>query len=147
MNTNLSNLINKGETVAVALSGGSDSMALLYYMLSQAEKFQFNLVAINVEHGIRGEESVSDSQFVSRQCNALGVPLMSYSINCIEEAKKQKLSLEQVARKLRYECFYDALSKGKCDKIATAHHLDDSVESVLFNLFRGTGIKGLSGIK
>ncbi len=147
MNVNLSNLINKGETVAVALSGGSDSMALLYYMISQAEKLPFNLIAINVEHGIRGEESLLDSKFVASQCKALSVPLLTYSIDCVKEAKKQKLSIEQVARKLRYECFYDALSKGKCDKIATAHHNDDNVESVLFNLFRGTGIKGLTGIK
>ncbi len=147
MNVNLSNLINKGETVAVALSGGSDSMSLLYYMLSQAEKFPFNVVAINVEHGIRGKESILDSEFVASQCKALSVPLITYSVNCIKESKKQKLSIEQVARKLRYDCFYDALSQGKCDKIATAHHLDDNVESVLFNLFRGTGIKGLSGIK
>jgi tRNA(Ile)-lysidine synthase len=139
-----SKYLTSDDIVAVALSGGRDSMALLHMLLSVLPKNR--LKAINVEHGIRGEESLLDSKFVASQCKALCVPLLTYSIDCVKEAKKQKLSIEQVARKLRYECFYDALSKGKCDKIATAHHNDDNIESVLFNLFRGTGLKGLIGI-
>ena len=136
----------KNKTVAVALSGGSDSMALIYYMQSVIEKFSFKLIALNVEHGIRGADSVADTDFVINYCKENSIPLLTYTINCLEKAEKEKLSVEQAARALRYECFYDALTNNKCDLIATAHHSKDNMESVLFNLFRGTGLSGASGI-
>ena len=68
MHVDLNKFINAGDTVAVALSGGSDSMALLHYMQSQAEKYRYFLVAINVEHGIRGQSSISDTEFVKEYC-------------------------------------------------------------------------------
>ncbi|MBQ0099504.1 MAG: tRNA lysidine(34) synthetase TilS, partial [Firmicutes bacterium] len=131
----------------VALSGGSDSMALLDFMLSESNKYGIKIVAINVEHGIRGEESKSDSNFVKEYCKAHNVPLYYYEIDCLSFAKENSLSLEEGARALRYKCFYNAINEGKCDKVATAHHLNDNFESVLLNLFRGTGIKGLKGIE
>ena len=76
-----------------------------------------------------------------------GIELISYSVDSVKEAKDFKLSLEQAARKLRYACFYDAINSGKADKIATAHHQRDNAETVLFNVFRGTGIKGVAGIE
>lgn len=136
----------KNETVAVALSGGSDSMALLYYMLDNAEKYQIKIIAINVEHGIRGKASENDTEFVKGICKKKNVPLLCYSVDSIKKATEDKLTLEQAARTLRYDCFYDALNSGKCDKVATAHHSRDNLESILFNLFRGTGIKGICGI-
>lgn len=136
-----------GRTVAVALSGGKDSMALLELMKNSQNQFNFTLVAINVEHGIRGESSLADSLFVKNYCNTIGVPLYTYSVDAPEYAKQNNLSLEQSARVLRYQCFYDAISKGNCDVVATAHHKNDNAESVLFNLFRGSGLKGVSGIK
>ncbi len=147
MKIDLSNLINKNSVVAVAVSGGSDSMALLYYMQKNAENLGFSLIALNVEHGIRGAESINDSNFVKSYCIKHDIPLLFYAVDSITYAKQNKLSLEQSARILRYNCFYDALSKKKCDIIATAHHLKDNAESVLFNLFRGTGIKGITGIE
>ncbi len=146
MKINLAEFINKNETVAVALSGGSDSMALLHYMHKNAKDYGFNVIAINVEHGIRGEQSKKDTEFVKNYCDNLGVELICYSVDCIAYSKKQKLSLEEGARKLRYDCFFNAITNGKCSKIATAHHLRDNVESILLNLFRGTGLKGLAGI-
>lgn len=147
MLTQISNYIKPNQTVAVALSGGGDSMALLYYMLTESKKFPFNVVAINVEHGIRGENSVKDTEFVKRFCDDNGVNLFCYSVDSLTYARENKLSIEQAARKLRYDCFFDALDKGLCDKVATAHHLSDLTESVLINVFRGTGIKGVVGIK
>ena len=145
MNIDLSK-IKYGDIVAVALSGGEDSVFLLYNLLELSTVKNFKVCAINVEHGIRGEESLKDSMFVKDICLKLQVPLHSYSVNAVEYAKENKLSLEQAARKLRYDCFYDLLERGKCNKIATAHHLKDNAESVLFNLFRGSGQKGLGGI-
>ena len=136
-----------GKTVAVAVSGGADSMALLHYVMNHRDKFRFKIVAINVEHGIRGENSLRDTAFVKEYCSAQGVPLYEYKVDAPKKARKDKIPLEQAARILRYGCFYDAVSKGKCDAVLTAHHSSDNLESVLFNLFRGTGIKGLTGIR
>lgn len=147
MNIDLSRFVNKGETVAVACSGGGDSMALLHYLRSECEKYKITVVALNVEHGIRGDESKKDSLFVKDYCEKEGIPLLFYEIDSIQYAKTQKLSLEEGARELRYRCFSDAIKKGACDKIATAHHLSDQFESVLMNLFRGTALKGLTGIE
>lgn len=147
MQVNLTNSIGSNQTVGIALSGGSDSMALLHYMLSESKKYHFNVIAINVEHGIRGETSKSDTNFVINYCKNNGIKLLTYSVDCPTFAKENKLSLEQAGRILRYQCFNQAIESKACDKVATAHHLKDNFESVLFNLFRGTGIKGLVGIE
>lgn len=142
----LSNIKDKNLTIGVALSGGGDSMALIHYLSEQQPANNFKIVAINVEHGIRGPESISDSNFVKRYCERNNIPLKCYAVDCPKYAKENKLTLEQSARILRYNCFYDAINTGFCNKIATAHHSKDNLESVLLNLFRGTGIKGLKGI-
>lgn len=134
------------KTVAAAVSGGSDSMALLSLLISSPKKYGAKVVAINVEHGIRGESSVSDSAFVKKYCEDNGIPFISYSVKAAEYAENNKLSVEQAARILRYRCFENAVNSGKCDVVATAHHALDNLESVLFNLFRGTGLKGICGI-
>ena len=139
--------VKENEIIAVATSGGSDSMALLHYAFSQSKIFGFNVIALNVEHGIRGKDSVSDTDFVKNFCLEHSIPIVCYSVDCIKKANEEKLSIEQAARILRYDCFFDAIKNGKCDKVATAHHIRDNAESVLFNLFRGTGLKGVSGIE
>lgn len=138
------NLDNK--VVAVALSGGSDSVALFHYLKDNQTKYGYSLKAINVEHGIRGEQSKKDSFFVVQLCNKYNVPLLSYQVDAIDFAKNDKLSLEESARILRYRCFFFAISNGLCDLIATAHHQKDNAETVLFNIFRGAGANGLTGI-
>ncbi len=138
------NLENK--VVAVALSGGSDSVALLHYMKSQADMYRYTLKAINVEHGIRGENSIKDSLFVKNLCEKLSIPLKTFSVDAPTFSKENKYSLEEGARILRYNCFLRAISEGFCDLVATAHHESDNFESLLFNLFRGSGLSGVSGI-
>ena len=135
------------DIVAVALSGGSDSMALLHFLSDNAKALGYQVIALNVEHGIRGQESISDTAFVIDYCKNNGIPIVCYKVDSLKKAKEDKLSIEQAARILRYECFYKAIESGKCNKVATAHHGGDNVESVLLNFFRGTGIKGLTGIK
>ena len=139
--------ISPNQTIAAAVSGGQDSMALLHFLNANAKALRFNIVALNVEHGIRGTSSLKDTEFVKSYCKKNNIPLLTYSVNAIEKSEKDKISLETAARTLRYECFYSAIKDGKCDKVATAHHRKDNFETVLFNLFRGTGIKGLIGIK
>ena len=139
-------LFNKKEVVAVALSGGADSVCLLHLLHTHAEELDITVKAINVEHGIRGEASLKDSEFASSLCRLLNVELKSYSVNTPLLSEQKGYSMEQAARVLRYECFDNALIGGFCDKIATAHHSNDNAETVLFNLLRGSALEGVCGI-
>ena len=129
--------------VGVALSGGRDSVAL-FYALKQAGE---NIVAINVEHGIRGENSLKDSEFVKEFCKAQGVKLYSFSVDVPTFAKAQGYTIEQAARVLRYQVFDKAVEDGLCDIVAIAHHSDDLAETLLMRILRGTGTKGLVGMR
>ncbi len=129
--------------ICVALSGGRDSVALL----DMLREGGYDVSAVNVEHGIRGEESVSDSRFVSELCASMGVPLFAYSVDAPAFSAQNGYTLEQGARILRYGIFDELLNEKKCDYIALAHHLDDQVETVLMRILRGTGIKGLTGMR
>ncbi len=140
------NLFKKGETVAVALSGGRDSACLFHLMLENAEELGITVKAINVDHGIRGENSEKDSRFVAELCKKRGVPLFFRKYDCLKYAAESGSGVEEAARKKRYECFENAVEGGFCDKIATAHHLSDNAETVLLNLFRGAAGGGAKGI-
>lgn len=131
-------------TVCVAVSGGRDSVALLHCLKRlEAESLRLRIIAANVEHGIRGEASKSDSKFVESLCKNLGVPLYSFCVNAPEFAKSNGYTMEQSARILRYEIFDKLLNDGVCDYIALAHHLDDQIETVFMRIIRGTGVRGL----
>ena len=147
MLANLESFNLKNKTVAVALSGGSDSICLLHFLNSKKEDFSFTLKAVNVEHGIRGESSKSDSAFVKDLCLSLSIPLYSFEVDAPTYCKENNLTLEEGARALRYNCFYKAIKEGFCDFVATAHHESDNFETLLFNLFRGTGMDGVKGIE
>ena len=140
------NFIRKGETIAVALSGGKDSIALVSILFDNADKLGITVKAINVEHGIRGETSLRDSLFVADFCKNRGIPLKSFSIDCKKFAADHGYGVEEGARIARYKFFLQAIEEGFCDKVATAHHLSDSVETLLFNLFRGASVAGVTGI-
>ena len=139
-------ILKKGHTYAVALSGGEDSMCLYSMALSLREKHDIKVVAINVDHSIRGEESERDSDFVKNICKKDGIELFFKKVDVPKLAKEKGMSLEEAARILRYEVFYEAISSHFCDHVMTAHHLLDSIETILFKLFRGTSPSGLGGI-
>lgn len=132
--------------VGVAVSGGADSMCLLSLLMSYPDR-RFKIIVINVEHGIRGEESIADSEFVKEFATQHGLEFIGISVNAPEYALSNKVSLESAARILRYEFFEDLLSNGMVDHIALAHHADDICETVLMRIFRGTGLEGLKGIQ
>lgn len=138
--------IKKGETIAVAVSGGKDSMCLLSLLFSGAKESGITVKAVNVDHSIRGKESENDSAFVKNYCEKSGIPLFYEKVDAIEYSEKNGLSLEEGARILRYGVYERAVKSGFCDKIATAHHESDNFETILFNLFRGTSVRGLTGI-
>lgn len=140
------NLFNKGDVVAIALSGGKDSVCLFHLVLQSAKELGITVKAINVEHGIRGEASKNDSLFVEKLCKGYNVPLKALSFDCIAYSKENGLTVEEGARRFRYTNFLNLIEEGFCDKVATAHHLSDNVETVLLNLFRGSSPSGLNGI-
>ena len=137
--------INRGETIGVALSGGRDSVCLLHCLLSARESLGFSLCVINVEHGIRGEASKSDTEFCRRLAASYDLPFFTFSVDAPALSKKQGLSIEEAARILRYDCFFKCIKSGVCDKVAVAHHLSDRVETILFNLLRGSSLSGAKG--
>ncbi len=147
MLVDLSRFNLKNKTIAVAISGGSDSVCLLHFLSTLSTKIGFSLKAINVEHGIRGESSKKDSAFVKNLCATLSIPLRCFEVDAPKYCKDNSLSIEEGARALRYACFYTAIEEGFCDLVATAHHESDNFETMLFNLFRGTGMDGVKGIK
>lgn len=136
-------MLRGGETVTVALSGGADSCALLCVLNELKERLGITLKACHINHNLRGEESDRDERFVRELCERLGVPLTVYSVD-VRAALGKHESIEEAARRLRYECFDKTTVSGGI--IATAHTANDSAETVLMNLIRGTGTKGLSGI-
>lgn len=136
-----------GKRICAAVSGGVDSMSLLHMLKEESGEYGFSLCAVHCEHGIRGESSLADSRFVAETCRAWRLPLYSFAADCPAEAKEKKISLETAAREFRYRCFEQLLDEGKADFIATAHHLGDEAETVLFRLCRGSSLSGAGGIE
>lgn len=135
-------LLENTSEVTVALSGGADSMSLLYALNSLKERLGITLSAAHLNHMIRGNEAMRDEEFVKRACERLNIPLFCERIDVPAYAKQRKLSTELAAREVRYE-FLSRVSKGL---VATAHTASDNLETVLFNLTRGSALKGLCGI-
>ena len=121
-------------------------MCLLDIIADKSAEFGFDFVVVNVEHGIRGEISKRDSEFVRSYAISCGYEIMSFSVDCLDYAEQNGLSVETAARELRYRCFSDLINSGAVDKIATAHHAADQTETILLRLARGTGVAGLGGI-
>lgn len=135
-------LLSKKKRVLVAVSGGLDSMALCHLML----KAEFPFAIAHCNFNLRGKESDGDEYFVKAFANTHNIEFYSTKFDTKSFAETNKLSIQEAARKLRYNWFLELLNRKKLDCVATAHHLNDNIETVLFNLSRGTGIKGLRGI-
>ena len=134
-------LIKAGDRVAVAVSGGADSVALLLLLLELRPELGIVLSVAHVNHKLRGAESDGDEWFVAELAGAHELELMAKSSPVTGRG-----SIEAAARKLRYEFFRELVRSGKAATIATGHTLDDQAETVLLRIFRGTGIRGLAGI-
>ena len=139
-------LLKKGDGVIVALSGGADSVCLLHILISLKEEYDLSISAAHFNHGIRGEEADRDERFVSQLCESRGIPLFCEKADVPAAAAESCESLELCGRRLRYR-FLERIARDRGGaKIATAHHGGDNAETVLWNLTRGAGIGGLSGI-
>ena len=135
-------LLEPGQRVLVALSGGADSTALLLCLRALG----YDVAAAHLNHGLRGAEGDRDEQFVHSLCARLGVPLYAGSADVIGYAREAGVGTEEAARVLRYRFLEACADKASADRIATAHTADDNLETVLFHLARGSGTRGMAGI-
>jgi tRNA(Ile)-lysidine synthase len=132
----------KGKKLLLAISGGIDSMALVHLF----HQLQFDISIAHCNFQLRNEESDADAEFVKNQCRQLQLPIHIQKFDTNQFAKDYKLSIQLAARKLRYDWFSELLDQFSYDYLLTAHHLDDSLETFLINLTRGSGLDGLTGI-
>lgn len=139
------NFFKTKQTVLIALSGGADSVALLHFACALGKKKQFKVCACHVNHNLR-PTAKRDENLVINLCKELNVPLIVKKVAVKTLAKKEKLSLEHAARKLRYKALEESAAKFNAKVIAFAHHADDNVETFFLNILRGTQLKGLGGI-
>ena len=137
-------MLNMGDTVVIGLSGGADSVSLTSVLLSLKEELRLNLICAHVNHGIRGEEADGDERFCRNFCRDNGIEIKVLNADVPGQAKINSMGQEEYGRKIRYEFF--ASLAGENGKIATAHNLNDCVETLLFNLARGTSLKGACSI-
>lgn len=136
-------LLSEEKPVVVGISGGADSVALLHILVSLGYK----CIAAHCNFNLRGDESFRDEQFTIDFTKRLQVPLCKISFETNKYAQENRLSVEMAARELRYRWFEELLNTYDADAVAVAHHRDDSVETLLINLTRGSGLTGLTGIK
>ena len=140
-------MIRTGDLVAVGLSGGQDSVCLLSVLRALSEEMGFTLAALHVHHGIRGSEADGDALFCLTLCGSWGIPCEVAYVDVPTAAASGKQSLEEAARTERYRCLSEYGNRLGARRIAVAHHQEDNAETVLWNLFRGSGLKGLGGME
>ena len=140
-------MTDRGDGVLAAVSGGADSVCLLLLLNGMAAELGIRVFAFHMNHGIRGEEADRDEQFVGELCKQLEIPLTVAHEKVETYAEEHGLSGEEAGRILRYRHLEETAERYQCAKIAVAHHEDDDAETVLLNLFRGSGLAGLSGIR
>ena len=139
------NLINKNDKVIVAVSGGPDSMCLVDSLYKLKEELEFEIIVAHVNHGIR-EESEQEKVYVETYCKERNIPFNYLKVDVPTLSKEQKISEETCGRNVRYEFFEELRKKENANTIAVAHNLNDNVETVLLNIIRGCGLKGLTGM-
>ena len=139
------NMLTQNDTVIVGLSGGADSVALLHFLVSLREEFNLTVHACHINHMLRGDEADRDENFVKKLCEENNIELHILHADVHSQALERKIGTEQCGREIRYDFFEKTAEKFNA-KIATAHTASDNAETVIFNMTRGCGIKGLGGI-
>lgn len=139
-------LIESGDKIVIAVSGGPDSMCLLDVLRKLKEKLKIEIVVAHVNHSIR-EEADSETLYIKEYCNKHDIEIYIKKENVKELAKNDKIGLEEEGRKVRYKFFDEVLEKANANKIAIAHNMNDKAETVLMNIIRGSGSLGLKGIE
>ncbi len=139
-------MLPKGSTVLCALSGGADSMCLIHLLNQMGEAGGFTVIAAHYDHRLRGEESAFDAAFVAEWCVVHGIRCVIGEGDVRREADLQGQGIEETARQMRYSFLRRTADTVGATRIATAHHADDNVETLLLHLVRGSGLQGMTGI-
>ncbi len=140
-------MIESGDKVLIALSGGPDSVCLTHLLYTLQEKLKVQLYAAHLNHCIRGEEADKDEEFARTFAHSLNIPFFTKKVDVIALAAKRGISHEMAGREARYSFFNELLSEHSLDKIALAHNANDQAETILMRIMRGTGAEGLVGIR
>lgn len=140
------NLIEEGDRIVMAVSGGPDSIAMLDILIKIRDKLNFSLCVAHVNHMIR-EEAEEDKKFVENYCKKNNIDFYSKSIDVQKLANNNKIGTEEAGRLVRYDFFDEVLEKTNSNKIAIAHNKNDRAETIIMNTLRGSGISGLKGIE
>ena len=140
-------LLCKGATVVVGVSGGPDSIALLHYLVVNQSLWRINVIAVAVDHGLRGKESEEDLLFVKKYCEHISVPFIGKKVDVQNYKKIHRVSTQVAARNCRYDCFKEVIEQYDAKFLALAHHGDDQIETMLMRQVRGAHGYGLAGIK
>jgi tRNA(Ile)-lysidine synthase len=139
-------MLNSGDRVGVAVSGGPDSVALLKLLAMIAGDWNLELVILHMNHGIRGEESDRDESFVKKLGRTMEIAVTTKFVSIPGLRKKKKASLEDISREERYRFFREAAQSEGLNKVALGHNLNDQAETVIINFLRGSGMRGLKGM-
>ncbi|HYQ98315.1 MAG TPA: tRNA lysidine(34) synthetase TilS, partial [Candidatus Nitrosocosmicus sp.] len=140
-------MLSPGQRILVAVSGGPDSVALLYLLHDLREEFELTIEVAHLQHGIRGEEAIEDARFVARLAEQLSLICHLKEIDLPQlKIASRKASLEEIGRFERYKFFAETAQLHRLDVVATAHTADDQAETIVMRLFRGAGRTGLRGI-
>ena len=139
-------LLGRGERILIGLSGGADSVCLTRYLMTAREEFGIELLAVHVNHGIRGSEAERDETFVRKFCSRWKIELEVAAVDVPKLAQAGGMSLEEAGRIARYETFDRLAHTRGCSKIAVAHHANDLAETMIFRMVRGTGPGGLAAM-
>ena len=141
------NLIDAGDRVLLGCSGGADSVCLLYLLADLQKTLSFELSVLHVHHHLRGSEADADAELVRAHCEKLQVPFRIAHVDVKKRREEAKLTLEEAARSCRYEAFEEAAAALQADRLALAHHREDRAETMLFQMIRGSGLRGCAGIQ
>lgn len=140
------NMLSPGDHIIIGLSGGADSVCLLHILHSLKDTLNLTLTAVHVNHALRGTFADDDERYSAALCHELNIPIKVYRYDITKLSVEQKISMEEAGRIKRYQAFSEVLAKSNAQKIAVAHNMNDNAETVLMNIFRGAGIKGMCGI-
>ena len=140
-------MVSEGDRLAVGVSGGADSMVLLWALIDKQKQIPFYFEVINVNHHLRGEEGDGDSKFVEEFCKKRKIDYKIIDVDVLKLKKDEKMSIEEAARVARFDAFKKVMKSDKLNKLFLAHHKNDQAETILMHILRGSGIAGATGIK
>lgn len=143
-------MLENADGMVIGLSGGPDSVCLLRVMCELADCFGIEkkrIYCVHINHGIRGEEADADEKFAERLCGVLGVPFVCFQKDITAYAGELGCSVEEAGRRYRYDCFRQVMKENHMNRLAVAHNKNDVVETFIFNMLRGSGIRGMAGIR